>query len=153
MILIKNRQKKIKVNPKRLHIKVKKILEFLGYQDFDLGILLTTNRTIRKLNRKFRGKDKPTDILSFPYHPNLKKGEKIKVKTPEDKNLGDIVISLEYAQKNFHDYRQTKDFQNYLITLLAHGLAHLLGYDHKTDQHLKEMLKIEKNLLKKTGCI
>ena len=147
MILIKNYQRKIKVDEKQMHAKAQKMLGMLGYQDFDLGIFLTTNKTIRKFNKQFRNKDKPTDVLSFPYHDYLKPGQTIHPTSPEDKNLGDIIISLEYAQK---DAAKTwnRNFSEHLIALLAHGIAHLIGYDHLTDNQFKQMLKIEHKLLK-----
>ena len=150
MILINNRQRKIKVNIKDLHAKATKMLEVLGYQGFDLGILLTTNKSIHKFNKTYRHKDKPTDILSFPYHPELKAGEKIKVLSPDDKNLGDLIISLEYVQK---DAKKTwsRSFDDHMIALLAHGIAHLLGYDHIIDKDYIVMLKIEKKLLASVG--
>jgi probable rRNA maturation factor len=150
MISIKNRQKKIVISTQKLHNNILKILKSLKYQDFDLGILLTTNKTIRKLNKTFRGKDRPTDILSFPFHANLKAGQKIIVKSPEDKNLGDIIISLEFAQKDASTTWNRK-LDEHLTALLAHGIAHLIGYDHITDQDFNKMVKIEKKLLKFVG--
>lgn len=155
MIVIKNRQRKIKVNIKDLHAKTQKMLGVLSnqdinYQDFDLGIMLTTNKTIRKFNKQFRGKDKPTDILSFPFHDYLKPGQKIKIKTPEDKNLGDIIISLEFAQKDA-SITWNRKFDEHLIALLAHGIAHLIGYDHLTDKDFNSMLKVERTLLTSVG--
>lgn len=161
MIIIKNKQRKIKVNIKDLHAKTQKMLGVLNKifnnkdvshqdincQDFDLGIMLTTNNSIQKLNKKFRGKDKPTDILSFPFHENLKPGQKIKIKSPEDKNLGDLIISLEFAQKDAK-ITWNRKFDEHLIALLAHGIAHLIGYDHITDQDFDKMSKIEQELLK-----
>jgi len=150
MILINNRQRKIKINSKDLHAKAAKMLEVLGYQDFDLGILLTTNASIHKLNKTYRHKDKPTDILSFPYHPELKAGEKIKVQSPDDKNLGDLIISLEYVQKEAHK-TWNRTFDDHLTALLAHGIAHLLGYDHILDKDYAVMQKVEKKLLEAVG--
>lgn len=103
MILIRNTQKKININQKKLQQDAQKILDILGYNDFDLGIWLTTNTTIKKYNHNYRNKDKPTDILSFPYHSDLKAGDKISATTDEDRNLGDIIISPEYVKKIPHD--------------------------------------------------
>jgi rRNA maturation RNase YbeY len=164
MIIIKNRQRKIKVDIKDLHAKTQKMLGVLNkifsnkninyqdinYQDFDLGIMLTTNNTIQKLNKKFRAKDKPTDILSFPFHENLKAGQAINVKSDEDKNLGDIIISLEFAQ-NDATTTWNRKFDEHLIALLAHGIAHLIGYDHIADQDFDQMSKFERMLLKSVG--
>ena len=74
-------------------------LTTLGYEEFDLGIWITTDATIQKYNREYRHKDKPTDILSFPYHDKLKAGKRIKVQEPEDENLGDLIISAAYVKK------------------------------------------------------
>lgn len=145
VITIRNRQRKISVNTPLLKANAQKILTTLGYDKFDLGIWLTTNKTIKRYNKRFRKKDKATDILSFPYHTKLKPGDKILVKEPEDQNLGDIIISLEYVKADApqHDQSLTKR----LDVLLAHGIAHLLGYDHKTDKEWNDMQKIEKKLI------
>ena len=73
----------IKINVKKIESNIFLMLDFLDYNDFDIGVWFTTNRTIRSYNKTYRKKDKPTDILSFPYHTTLKPGEKIKIKTPE----------------------------------------------------------------------
>lgn len=147
MIIINNRQKKIKVDVKKLHVQAQKMLGVLDYTDFDLYILLTTNKSIHKLNKTFRNKDKSTDILSFPFHPNLKPGQRIKVTSENDKNLGDIIISLEHVQKDASE-KWNRSFEYHLTALIAHGIAHLLGYDHHTDTKYKEMLKLEERLTK-----
>ena len=145
MITIRNQQRTITVNVARMRFQIQKMLTLLGYVHFDLGIWLTTNATIRRYNKDYRGKDKPTDILSFPYHPKLKPGEQIIVTCPEDKNLGDLIISLEYVKKQAPKWNQT--FDEHLTMLLAHGIAHLLGHDHQTDEEYKTMNKLEKKLL------
>ncbi len=145
MILIKNTQRKIKINTKKIKDDVEKMLHVLGYQDFDLGIWFTTNQTIQRYNKKYRKKDKPTDILSFPYHTDLKPGQEIKVKEDEDKNLGDLIISLEFAQKDVKKLK--KSIVEHLQILLVHGIAHLLGYDHKTQKKYRQMQKFENMLL------
>lgn len=147
MITINNRQRKIKVDIKKMKLELELMLQALGYPNFDVGVLLTTNAKIRRYNCDYRNKDKPTDILSFPYHTQLKPGEKIKVNDADDKNLGDMIISLEYVQK---DAPKTwgRSFEEHLTHLLAHGLAHLLNYDHQTDEEFAVMQKVEKKLLK-----
>jgi len=121
------------------------MLEISGYPDFDIGVWFTTNKTIREYSKKFRKKDKPTDILSFPYHDKLKPGQKIVVKEPEDKNLGDIIISVEFAKKEAQEKKLA--LEKYLQILLAHGIAHLLGFDHKTEKQYKAMQEMERRLL------
>ena len=146
MITIKNTQRKIPVNTARLKANAQKMLNALDYGDFDLGIWLTTNATIAKYNKTYRGKDKATDILSFAYHEQLQPGEAITVLEPEDKNLGDLIISIPYVIKDASRWGQT--FTMRLDVLLAHGIAHLLGYDHETDEEYQQMQVIEKRLLK-----
>lgn len=146
MILIKNRQHKIPINIKLLQHALERMLAHLDYKDFDIGILLTTNKSIRAYNKKFRHKDKPTDILSFPFYPNLKPGKKIIAQNPDDKNLGDIIISLEYAQQDANK-NWNRSLAEHLVILLAHGISHLIGYDHQTDAQDTNMKKQEKTLL------
>ena len=149
MITIKNNIKKIKVSEKKIRELVTQILKILNYQDFDIGIWFTTNATIKKYNKKYRKKNKATDILSFPFHTQLKAGEKIRIHTPDEKNLGDIMLSLEHAQK---DAREAKrPFNDHIKMLLVHGICHLLGYDHKTDIDYKKMQTKETSILKKLG--
>ncbi len=151
MILIKNKITKIKINSNKIKNDVATMLKIAGYPGFDIGILFTTNQTIKKYNKTYREKDKATDILSFPYHTELKAGEKITILDPEDKNLGDIIISLEFAKKDAK--RLTQALSKHLETLLAHGIAHLLGHDHKSDTEYKAMQKFEHKLLKTVNQI
>ncbi len=155
MIFVKNNIKKIRVSNAIVQKKLKKILHSLGYDDFDVSVWFTTNTTIRRYNKKFRKKDAATDILSFPYHSELKPGKeiiyepkpwrRIIVKNEEDKNLGDIMISLEFAKKNATEWGVS--FPKCIDILLVHGIVHLLGYDHKTEKDHKIMHAYEQELL------
>lgn len=145
MITITQRQRKIKIDVKKLAATAQRMLTVLGYPDFDLGILLTTNAAIRKYNKQYRAKDKPTDILTFPYHTELKAGKKIVVQNDEDKNLGDLIISLEYVIADAPTTWQ-RTFDEHMTALLAHGIAHCLGYDHINDDDFAVMQKFEKKL-------
>ena len=146
MITIKNTQRKILIDVKQLKKDAQTILRILRYDDYDLGIWLTTNKTIRFYNKTYRHKDKATDILSFSYHPSLKAGERIKPKVEGDKNLGDLIISLEYVQ---HVAREMKvDVYERMRVLLVHGICHLIGYDHERDEDYRVMHRKELALLK-----
>lgn len=147
MILIKNTQRSIHVNVEHIERDVEKILHALHYDDFDIGIWLTTNATIKKYNNTYRQKNKPTDILSFSFYPEIKPGNRIIAKSPEDKNLGDLIVSVEYVEKAAHELGQT--LQKRLQILLVHGICHLLGYDHERDEDYKIMQAKENFLLKK----
>ena len=104
MIIIFNKQRKIKINKERILHTATVVMKELHYQDFDLSIVLTNNKTIRSYNKKYRNKNVPTDILSFPYH-QLKAGERIKTLSDDDKNIGDILISIEYVQNILNLYK------------------------------------------------
>lgn len=145
MILIKNTQRRFNVDQQAIKKLVQKLLDELGYTDFDIGIWFTTNKTIAKFNNVYRGKTGPTDILSFPYHTNIKAGQKIKVSDPDSKNLGDLILSLEYIHKT-PQWRETPENQR-LPILLVHGICHLIGYDHETDSDYNIMNKKERALL------
>ncbi len=150
MITIRNTQRTAKISVPKLKKTAQRMLKALGYADFDLGIWLTTNKTIRHYNKTFRHKDKPTDILSFPYHPHLQPGEKIRPLHAEDKNLGDLIISVEYVVTDAA-VRYNRFFDDHMMVLLAHGIAHLLNYDHITDDDFAVMQKVERKLLKAVG--
>lgn len=147
MITIRNSQRKIKIDTARLKRDAQIILDALDYSDFDLGIWLTSNKTIQTYNREYRHKDKPTDILSFAYHTELKTGDRIRVKSEEDKNLGDLIIAPEYVMHDLPKWNTT--FEKHMQRLLVHGICHLLGYDHIKDEDYRIMHRKELYLLKK----
>lgn len=147
MIVIKTRLKNHGLDIKEIEHQATVILKELGYADFDLGIWLTTNKTIRDYNKTYRKKDKATDILSFPYHEGLKAGQKIKVLCEEDKNVGDIIISIDFVNYLLPLYETT--LQKRIGVLLIHGICHLLGYTHYDDENDAKMSKIERSIAAK----
>ena len=146
MITIKNSQRSIPINKTSIAKDARTILDVLGYSDFDLGIWITTNKTIRYYNKTYRHQDKPTDILSFSFHPDLKPGQRIMPTTDDDKNLGDLIISAEYVQKDAKKLGVSLDHR--MKVLLVHGICHLLGYDHENDKDYDIMKEKEEALLK-----
>jgi len=146
MITIKTTQRKIKVNIEKFKKDTRTVLGLLGYHDFVLTIWLTTNKSIRAYNKKYRKIDKATDILSFPYWPDLKPGQQIAPELTHDKQLGDIIISLEYVQNQLKELKTTMPQR--LEVLLVHGICHLLGYDHIDEKDYEIMHKKEQWLLK-----
>lgn len=145
MILIKNNQRTYALPVTSIKRAVQKMLKTLEYPGFDVAIIFTSMPTIKRYNALYRNKNKATDILSFPYHSTLAPGERIIPQTSEDKNLGDIIIAPEYVARTYQQWNRS--FQEHLIALLAHGLAHLLNYDHITDEEYRIMQKVEKRLL------
>jgi len=148
-VLTNNKDWKIYIkNPtiyiKRKLIKVQKKISLFKKIEFNFTLLLSGDKEIRKLNKKFRKKDKITDILSFPFHEKRKLNKLIS----EKKNiyLGDIIINLNKTIKQ-------SEKQFFFITfdkLWIHGLSHLLGYRHKLNRDYLMMQKFENKIIKST---
>ena len=102
----------------------------------NLTLLLSNNQKIKILNKKFRNKNKHTDILSFPFDQSLKKLKEI--------YLGDIIISFNHINrpKNLSN----KEFKEKTIKIFIHGFLHLLGYNHINYKDYKKTLKEEKKV-------
>ncbi len=101
-------------------------------------VLLTTDREMRRLNRQFRGIDKPTDVLSFPAEAFIQSKERI---------AGDLAISVPTARRQGIEHGHSLGTE--LKVLLLHGLLHLAGYDHETDTG--EMARRERRLRAQLG--
>jgi probable rRNA maturation factor len=97
-----------------------KVLEIVEHGQAELSIALVGNAEIRTLNAKFRKKDYPTDVLSFPAGDELPTGVRL---------LGDVVISVEKAREQAK--QRGRALNEEMVTLLIHGVVHLLGYDHE----------------------
>jgi probable rRNA maturation factor len=119
-------------------------LERLELRGCELSISLVTDRAIRRLNRTWRKKDKPTDVLSFPAG-ELPRG------TPGPRQLGDVVISLDTARRQAREYKRTPEAE--VARYLAHGLLHLLGYDHERPRDAQRMARLEEQLLGESGMV
>ena len=101
-----------------------------------LTVLLSNNKNIKKLNKKFRNKNKPTDVLSFPSE------KKINIK--KSPYIGDIVISYEFMNKS--KTLGSTEFKNKVTKIFIHGFLHLLGYDHIKLKDFKKMLIEEEKI-------
>jgi len=111
--------------------------KFIQNKKINFSILLAGNKEVRALNKKFRNKDKTTDILSFPFY----KKEDIKKLKKKNIYLGDIIL-------NFYKINK-KNFKRDFDRLWIHGFLHLLGHKHQKDKDYYKMNKIEKLILKK----
>ena len=105
-------------------------------------LLLSNTKAIKKLNSKFRKKNKSTDVLSFPFYN--KKNLKKKIKNEKEIYLGDIIINLNKIRSK----KNIKNFKLEFDKLWIHGLVHLFGYDHKKEKDYRKMSQVEKNYLK-----
>jgi len=114
------------------------MLAALELDHAELSVLLTNDAGIHELNRLHRGKDRPTDVLAFPLE--LESGG------PEQPLLGDIVISLDTAQRQADSRR--RPLLSEVRFLLAHGLLHLIGFDHDTARKKLAMDRMARKLVK-----
>jgi len=115
-------------------------------QSAEISILLTNDAKIQELNKKYRGVNKPTNVLSFPsFEPEEILDLKAEKKLPEPIILGDVVLAYETIQKESSS--KNKLFDHHLIHLTVHGVLHLLGFDHKKDEDAVEMESLEIKIL------
>ncbi len=130
-----NQEKLIKVAKELLRVE-----EFP--QPAEVSILLTTDEHIHQLNREYRGKDRPTDVLSFQQ---LEEDQPQLTSPEEPVILGDVVISVETAARQAAERDRSLDDE--LSLLVVHGILHLLGYDDDTDDGAEEMRRHEMAVL------
>ena len=138
----KSWHKKIK-NPKRYFNKklkkISKIVKFFKGKNIIFTILLTSSLNIRRLNKKFRNRNKSTDVLSFPFLPS----NNLKFIKQKKFYIGDLATSYEII-----NFRSKKS--NFLLEfdkVWVHGLLHLIGYNHVKNKDFFKMNKIEKKIL------
>lgn len=128
-----NRQRRHPVDRERVRRVARQAHRAAGGEGGAITILLTADERIRELNRRFRGLDRPTDVLSFPD------GEV----GPEGRHVGDIAISMETAARSAAE--ESEDLGAAVDRLVAHGVLHLLGYDHDNDDG--EMMALQARVL------
>lgn len=120
-IRIANRQKRLKIDNRRIRSRVTRLLRLIDCADQELSITLVDDEAIRLLNRQYLHRDKPTNVLSF----SLREGECGMVNPGM---LGDIVISADTAMRDARKGSLTLEEE--ILFLIIHGLLHLTGYDH-----------------------
>jgi probable rRNA maturation factor len=115
-----------------------RILEILGRQEVELCVVLTDNADIQALNREYLGRDRPTNVISFPQQ----EGEGLK-----GSHLGDVVISVERAAEEALEAGM--ETMERIRALLVHGICHLCGYDHEdvSEEMTREMEAVEERVL------
>lgn len=112
----------------------------------EVSVLLVDNQTIQKLNKEYREKDAPTDVLSFALNEG---DEPDVIDGPEGTLLGDIIISLEKAAEQAREYGHS--IEREMAFLTVHGMLHLLGYDHESEADRSEMRQEEEQVLAALG--
>ena len=142
MIYYRNDTRGGGVDGRALVATAKRLLGAVGEEGSSLSLSLVSDAAIRELNRDHRGKDKPTDVLSFSQIENggVAGGERL---------LGDVVISIETARRQAAEY--DAPLQRELYRLLIHGLLHLLGHDHIKAAERRVMEAEERRLAQTIG--
>jgi probable rRNA maturation factor len=129
-----NRQRKHRIDARGVCRFLSSLTQDMGKPDAAFSVVFLTDRAMREYNHRYRKQDKSTDVLSFPG---------------EDGYLGDILVSTETAWKQANQ-SNTLTFDDNIRRLLLHGVLHLSGYDHETDNG--EMRAIERRLRRKFQC-
>lgn len=111
----------------------------------EISVTLTNDESIQSLNKDYRGKDKPTNVLSFPqidWSNDDWKDDPVVM-------LGDVVVSFETIAREAEE--QSKSLEHHFTHMLVHSIVHLFGYDHETDEEAEEMEALEIEILKQMG--
>lgn len=145
-LAIDNRQNIVEIDDELIKILEKAVEESLNYEgwetDYEVSLSLVDNKEIKELNNAYRGKDCPTDVLSFPMIDEA-------MPVIEEKVLGDIVISVEKAIEQAEDYGHS--FYREMTFLTVHSMFHLMGYDHMEEEDRKIMRNKEESVMTKLG--
>jgi probable rRNA maturation factor len=137
-VALVSRVRSRELRPTKLRRTAQRLLDALGFPDASVSITLVGDATIRKLNREYRQKDRPTDVLSFPLGDGA-----------QQKLLGDVVISVATAKRQAAEYDATLEHE--LERLLIHGMLHLLGHDHHKRDERARMEREERRLARAIG--
>ncbi len=168
--MILNRQRRVRVEPAKLESFLARVRRTLGAPDESVSVCLVSDTAIARMNRVYRGEAGPTDVLSFPVNGSDRRERKEREERIRNKHrasrsgnsssstsfpsftsspsyLGDIAISPETALRNARRFGRSLDRE--LRVLILHGVLHLVGYDHETDNG--EMERLERRLRRRLG--
>ena len=140
MVEVVSRQRKVRVDCERWRAFVERALKVVPAKGAGVTLAFVSDRAMRELNRRWRGKQGTTDVLSFPA--GQEEFERV-----EGTTLGDVVVSVEQAARQAAEHGF--DFEGEVAQLILHGLLHLCGYDHETDSG--EMNALELTLRGRLG--
>ena len=145
-IEVVNRQRLARIDARRVASLVNTTLGAIGRAEANLTVAFVRDRVIRDLNRKFRGDDRVTDVLSFPAEDERGHASEVSIfGSGVSAFLGDIVVSTDTALKQADNAGHS--FERELNELVIHGVLHLCGYDHETDRG--QMNRLELRLRRK----
>ncbi|KAM9365408.1 endoribonuclease YbeY [Pholidichthys leucotaenia] len=145
-VVLRNLQKVVPLRRARLRKDAETLRHILGIQKFDLGVICVDNRRMQKINHVYRKKNAPTDVLSFPFYEDLRPGKLPCQLHRDELNLGDIFLGVEFVMEQCLE--ESLDLHEALTVVTAHGICHLLGYRHETEEEWTEMLQRENYILR-----
>jgi probable rRNA maturation factor len=148
--MILNRQRRIPLAIGPLTSFCERAQRELGFPEESVTVCFVSDPAIARMNRKFRDKQGPTDVLSFPAHRSRAHGARSLLRTRptrSDHYVGDIVISPETARR--YARRRSHGLASELRVLILHGMIHLAGFDHENDSG--EMMQLERHLRRRLG--
>jgi probable rRNA maturation factor len=139
------------VDARRLKSDARKLLRAVGEANSALSVSIVGDSEIEVLNREHRGKDKPTDVLSFPLYESgeTTPGDPSGGSEAPERLLGDVVISVDTARRQAAEY--DAPLQNEVNRLLIHGILHVLGHDHEEPVERAAMEAEERRLAAAIG--
>ena len=140
MIEVVNRQRKLPLDCDRWETFTARALKVASDRHPDVTVVFVSDRAMREINRQWRGKRGTTDVLSFPAAQS-------EFEEAADATLGDVIISVEQAARQARDHGLKPDRE--IAQLILHGLLHLCGYDHETDNG--QMNRLELRLRRRLG--
>ena len=117
------------------------VQSFSESNDYEFDILLTNNKFIHQINKEYRGKDSPTDVITFALYADSEN----KLVLDNKISLGQIIISLDKVEEQAKDNNISTKQE--LLNLLCHGILHLLGIDHPDEQSLEYMLELQNKMI------
>lgn len=135
-VYLRNTTRRSGLDRRRVHRTAQRLLHALGEARSSVSLTFVGDARIRALNRVYRGKDRATDVLSFPLDPPRD--------APIERLLGDVVISVDTAARQAAEY--DAPLEREVDRLLIHGLLHLLGYDHERPEQQERMAAEERRL-------
>ena len=130
------------VSDERIGFWVNETLKIISQPQKDLTVRLVEESEIKQLNRDYRNKDKPTNVLSFPFEGVPEVGYEY---------LGDIVVCMDVVRSE--SVQQDKAFESHFAHMIIHGTLHLCDYDHQTDDEAEVMESLENTLLKQMRLV
>ncbi len=148
MIYYRNTTRAQRIEERRVKATARALLAAIGRPDAGLSLTFVGDAAMRRINREHRGKDRTTDVLSFPLFEPFAVPKRARAGAPEVL-LGDVVISVDVALRQAEAYDATLATE--IERLLVHAIAHLLGHDHEVPAERAKMVRAEKKLAAAIG--